>query len=179
MSFCFANSLQALREPNFEAPVEKAMTLALPTVTKIKYMPIIKWFGSNCPPALMSILKPELAGLVRMRIVLRSQVKHVIENATALQEAPHPVIYHGLLNPVHGPRPSVTSLRDEALLLVFAGTDTASNVLTVGTMHILSKPSIHARLKAEILEVWPNQARTPRYEELERLPYLVSLSSQP
>ena len=148
MSFCFANSLHALREPSFEAPVEKAMTLALPTVTKIKYLPIIKHFSSICPPALMSFLKPELAGLVQMRVVLRDQVKHVLENATALQEAPHPVIYHALLNPVHGPRPSITSLRDEALLLVFAGTDTASNVLTVGTMHILSKPAIHARLKA-------------------------------
>ncbi|KAF7789154.1 hypothetical protein EIP86_000091 [Pleurotus ostreatoroseus] len=175
MSFCFANSLHALREPNFEAPVEKAMTLALPTVTKIKYLPIIKHFSSICPPALMSFLKPELAGLVQMRVVLRDQVKHVLENATALQEAPHPVIYHALLNPVHGPRPSITSLRDEALLLVFAGTDTASNVLTVGTMHILSKPAIHARLKAEILEAWPNQARMPRFEEMERLPYLTAV----
>lgn len=172
-SFCFAKSLNALKEPEFRAPVEQSMSLALPMVTRIKYLPLIKTFSTQCPPALLSLLQPQLVGLIRFRALLKDQVNEVTKNPEALQNAPHPVIYHALLSPTHGQKISNMSLRDEALLLVFAGTDTSSNVLTLGIMHILSKPVIHQRLRAEIREAWPSLDVKPRLEDVERLPYLV------
>ncbi|KAJ3545580.1 hypothetical protein NM688_g5608 [Phlebia brevispora] len=174
-SFCFANSLHALKAPDFQSPSEQAMTLSLPNLPRIKYFPFIKVLSGWVPPVLISYLKPELAGLVRLRHFLEAQIRHVLKDPEALEQAPHPVIYHSLLNPAHGKRPSFLSLRDEALLLLFAGTDTASNTLAVGTIHALSNPSIHAKLKAEILEAWPDPGVKPRYEALERLPYLSAV----
>lgn len=108
---------------------------------------------------------------------LKKQVREVLKNPDVLRSAPHPTIFHELLNKEHGHKiPSFTSLRDEALLMVFAGTDTSSNTLTLGTIHVLHNPDIHSRLKTELLTAWPELMNRPRYEVLEGLPYLVPLS---
>ena len=175
-SFCFASSMGALSNPDFRPPIEVAMELSLPMITWIKYFPIIKQFTAHCPPFLVTLLRPQLAGLIRMRGMLKAQVVEVTTHPEVLQKASHPIIYHELLNPKHGKQvPSLTSLRDEALLLVFAGSDTTSNTLTLATMHILSNSEVHDRLNRELLKAWPELASRPRFEALEDLPYLVSL----
>ena len=177
-SFCFANTMGALSDPDFRPPIEVAMELSLPWITWIKYFPIIKKFMAYCPPMLSTLLRPELKGLVQMRGMLEAQVAEVTTHPETLQKATHPTIYHELLNPKHGQKvPSRTSLRDEALILVFAGSDTTSSTLALATMHILSNPVIHKRLETELLQAWPELPATPRFESLENLPYLVSLLS--
>lgn len=57
--------------------------------------------------------------------------------------------------------------------MVFAGTDTSSNTLTLGSIHVLQNPDIHHKLKAELLEAWPDLSERPRYEDMDSLPYLV------
>lgn len=179
-SFCFAKSMRALHAPDFHSPVEHALALSLPMVTFVKYFPIIKTFTANCPDALISFLNPGIAGLMAMRRTLWDQVVEVTKHPEVLANAAHPIIYHELLHPKYGPEavPSFTSLRDEALLLVFAGTDTSSNTLTLGAVHILSKPAIYKRLQTELREAWPRLDVKPRYEALESLPYLVSDATQ-
>ena len=53
-SFCFANTMNALSDPDFRPPIEVAMELSLPMITWIKYFPILKKFIAHCPPALVS-----------------------------------------------------------------------------------------------------------------------------
>lgn len=64
-------------------------------------------------------------------------------------------------------------LGDEALLMVFAGTDTSSNTLTLATIHVLSNPDVYRRLKDELLDAWPVLTNPPRYEDFESLPFMV------
>ncbi len=42
-----------------------------------------------------------------------------------------------------------------------------------GTYHLLHNPDMGGRLFGELLTIWPNLSQPPRYEALERLPYLV------
>lgn len=106
--------------------------------------------------------------------MIKMQVKEVLQNPETLQDAPHPIIYHELLDETRGREiPTESSLRDEALLLVSAGTDTVSNASITGTMHVIANRNIYTTLQAEIRAVWPNLEERPRYETLERLPYLV------
>ena len=42
-----------------------------------------------------------------------------------------------------------------------------------GTYHLLHNPEMRERLFGELLTVWPNLSEPPRYETLQRLPYLV------
>jgi cytochrome P450 len=66
-------------------------------------------------------------------------------------------------------------LRDEAMNLVFAGTDTVSSTLTVGTFYILTNPVVHAKLVQELLQAWPDQNTVLNHAALSKLPYLVRL----
>jgi hypothetical protein len=43
-----------------------------------------------------------------------------------------------------------------------------------GTYHLLHNPEMRERLFGELLTVWPDLSQPPRFETLERLPYLVS-----
>jgi cytochrome P450 len=108
--------------------------------------------------------------------MLSKQVREVSEKPSLLEDAPHPIIYHHLLDPdAHKSRkiPSPASLYDEAQALLFGGTDTVANALMIGTFHILDNPDTLRKLKEELLVAWPEIGQIPKYEELEKLPYLV------
>lgn len=106
--------------------------------------------------------------------MLRDQVERVLAHPEVLNSASHPTIFHELVSGEKGREvPSQPELEDEALLMVAAGTDTSSNVLSLATVHILSNPDIHAKLKDELIKAWPDLHDAPRYEDLENLPYLV------
>lgn len=103
------------------------------------------------------------------------QVSEVLKNPDALQNAAHPIIYHQFLREREDGYipPSEMVLRDEAMLFITAGVDTVSDALTVGTLNVLYNPAIHKRLQQELLEAWPIIDQPPRYEDLERISYLV------
>lgn len=107
--------------------------------------------------------------------MLTDQVKEAKANPQVLQDYQQVTIYHELLKDPKNV-PSDVSLRDEALLWVTAGMDTSSDALTVGTVNILSRPDIHAELLRELVAAWPNlDDAPPRYEQIEKLPYLVRM----
>ena len=103
-------------------------------------------------------------------------MKEVSKNPSLLEDAPHPIIYHRLLDPsAHKDCkvPSPDSLYEEAQALMFGGTDIVANSLMTGAFHILENPDILQKLKEELLVAWPEIEQVPKYEELEKLPYLV------
>ena len=103
-------------------------------------------------------------------------MRETLAHPEILKEAPHPTIFHNLLDVEEGAKPpSLVNLRDEALLMVFAGTDTSSTALTLGTIHILDRQDVHHRLNHELRDAWPNLYDRPTYEAMESLPYLVSV----
>ena len=96
--------------------------------------------------------------------MIKKQVKNILANPELLQTAPHPTIFHELLNSENGRRvPSRQALEDEAFLMIFAGTDTSSNTLSLATVYILQHPEVHARLTGELLKAWPSLQDIPRY----------------
>ena len=188
-SFCFARNVGATNAPGFRDPIERAMDVALPLTAIFKHFPIVQNILSALPPDVAVFLNPELSGFVNLRKVrsrlfsgawngklrggqaLDVQVHDVLHNPDALAHAPHKTVYHAFL--AHEPVPSEAELRDEALVYVHAGTDTSSDALAAGTLHVLDSPAIHARLRAELDAAWPRLAERPRWEDLEALPYLV------
>ena len=106
--------------------------------------------------------------------MLEKQVKEVKSDPQVLADYPYRTIYHEFLKDDKNV-PSDISLRDEAILFVNAGTDTASDALTHGTIRVVDNPGIHAKLREELDKAWPTLEEVPRFEELEKLPYLVCL----
>lgn len=69
--------------------------------------------------------------------------------------------------------PSDEELKDEAVLFVNAGTDTASDAFINGSIHLLDNRPVLVKLQEELDKAWPILEQVPRFEELEKLPYLV------
>ena len=63
-------------------------------------------------------------------------------------------------------------LRDEALIVIGAGTLTTSWALCVATYHLLSSPKILRKLKAELESAIPDANSEAPLPKLEKLPYL-------
>ncbi|KAK0207286.1 cytochrome P450, partial [Armillaria fumosa] len=108
---------------------------------------------------------------------LSIQIEGILENPSSL-DGMHETIYHSLLSPEKfksGEIPSKKSLSDEAQNLLFAGTDTTGNTMTIGFFHILQNPDIYSKLMSELLEVWPSKESSVSFEVLEKLPYLTAV----
>lgn len=108
--------------------------------------------------------------------LLTEQVDAILRDPTELTLTPHPIIYHALLSPEANkgrPLPSRQSLLDEAAIHLGAGADSTGVTLMVTAHYVLQNPQVRQRLEAELREAWPILEETPRYEVLEKLPYLV------
>jgi cytochrome P450 len=66
----------------------------------------------------------------------------------------------------------------EAVVVIAAGSETTSRVLSITLYHILSNPDVLERLQREIMTVMPDAAVIPSPKAVEELPYLVFLSFQ-
>ena len=62
---------------------------------------------------------------------------------------------------------------DEVYSFNVAAAFNAPGAFSVTLYYIISNPSVYARVRAEILEEFPN-TQNPSYSALKKLPYLVS-----
>ena len=69
---------------------------------------------------------------------------------------------------------TVDRLTEEGILFVVAGNETTGNALSVMTFHILNNPIVLQNLRKELVGVMPDPKFMASWQELERLPYLVS-----
>ncbi|KFY93220.1 hypothetical protein V500_03833 [Pseudogymnoascus sp. VKM F-4518 (FW-2643)] len=174
--FCFAKSVDALAEPDFKAPIIEAMEASLPAFVMFKHFSLIRKAVFGMPPWLSILTSPQTAGLIQLQQLLGAQVNEVVKNPDTLKDSPHRIIYHELLSTKASkgePLPSAGSLYEEAQALMFGGADTIGNTLMLGTFHLLGSPGYVDRLKEELHSAWPVLDEPPKFEDLEKLPFLV------
>ncbi|TEB08824.1 cytochrome P450 [Coprinellus micaceus] len=70
--------------------------------------------------------------------------------------------------------PSAKSMKEEAAILIGAGTETTGNACAVIAYHILTNEDVHRRLKKDLVEAWPDPDAPMPLEKLEKLPYLAA-----
>lgn len=101
-----------------------------------------------------------------------------MQNPKLLDDAPHRVIYSELLNPeaIKGlPSPTALQLSHEGRVLFAAGSHTVGTTLMTGVYYLLRSPEAKQRLVDEVRTAWPVLEQAPRHEDLEKLPFLVSV----
>ncbi|KAI9458860.1 putative P450 monooxygenase [Lactarius psammicola] len=179
MHFCYDKSLEATRAPDFEAEIVLALDDMLPVLSLCKYSSVFVFLVHSFPAWLAkNVGSPVLAALFRLRELLAVQIDAILHDPSELKFAAHPIIYHALLSPEANkgrPPPSRQSLLDEAGILLGAGADTTGVALTTIAHHVLHNPAILQRLRAELRAAWPVLENVPRYEILEKLPYLTAV----
>lgn len=108
--------------------------------------------------------------------LLRTQIADLTAHPERIDHLPHNMtIYHQLMNKKAYPDgivPDGESLFDEAQALMFAGADTAANVLMLSTYYLLKQPDTYRSLKEELRRAWPDLKSPPPLRDLEQLPYL-------
>lgn len=163
--------------PGFKASIIESIQAGTSLNMVFKHFPLSRKTLISLPPWLACRLSPTTAGLPKFRLALQGQIKQFMTNPESLKNQPHPIIYHHLLDPEAQkghPVPGPVDLLQEAQLLSVAGSDTVGNTLMVGFFHILSQPSLYARLQKEVLTVWPDLHDPPKFETLETLPVLTA-----
>lgn len=105
----------------------------------------------------------------------KKQIDNILADPSLLSDAPHPIVYHSLLDSSSSLKLSKPSLRDEATMLVVAGVDTVSNASTIAAVWTTCQGD-EDRLREELRQVWPRMEEPPSLEVLEGLPYLVRLA---
>ncbi|KAF8271865.1 putative P450 monooxygenase [Lactarius quietus] len=179
MHFCYDKSLEATREPDFEAEIVLALDNTVPVLSLCKYSSVFVFLVHHLPVWLAkNVGSSVLAATFRVRELLAAQIDAILRDPSELTLATHPIIYHALLSPEANkgrPLPSRQSLLNEACILLGAGADTTGVALTITTHHLLHNPAVLQRLRAELRAAWPALENVPRYETLEKLPYLTAV----
>ncbi|KAI0048042.1 putative P450 monooxygenase [Auriscalpium vulgare] len=177
-SFCFAKNFHATNAPEFEAPLIVALEQCLPSITLCKYFGSMLWVMNSIPEAIISKLSAPMAAVLLLKKTLLEQIKAVLRDPSVLENAPHPIIYHALLSPEINKGhalPSELGLLHEAQVLFSAGSDTVGTALMVAAFHLLHQPEQQRRLEEELRAAWPVLEEQPRFEALEKLPYLTAV----
>ncbi|KAH9960414.1 putative cytochrome P450 [Russula dissimulans] len=180
-TFSFSTCFDQLSFPDFHGDLVEGVDIAMPAVTLMKFSVVFCWLISNVPYWLLTIASPNLKGLVVFNQGLMTQIKAILQNPRLLDDAPHRIIYSELLNPeANKGRPALTALElmHEAKVLFAAGSHTTGTTLMTGTYHLLRSPEAKQRLVDELFSVWPVLDQPPRYEELEKLPFLAQRIEQ-
>lgn len=174
---CFGHSVDALKVPDYKAPIILAMDGTKPAFQRFKHSSMYKNMIMGTPPEIAKIIAPETKGLIELQQTLRAQVNELSTDPDALKKLPHSTtIWNELLRPELDPNgeiPDSGSLFEESQALMFGGADTIGQTLMHGTFEILRNPVIYQKLKAELREAWPDLRDSPSQATLEGLPYLV------
>ncbi|KAI0038829.1 putative P450 monooxygenase [Auriscalpium vulgare] len=177
--FCYGRSINVTSTPNFQADLVFALDEMLPVITLSKYFIVIIWLVRNMPRRLASYLgSPTLSSLFKLQDMLKEQIDGILRDPAQLEESLYPTIYHRLLSPAAHkgrPLPSKLSLFHEAQVLLHAGAGPVGMSLTTTVHHVLNIPGAQESLRAELRSVWPDINTPPRYEVLEKLPFLTAI----
>jgi cytochrome P450 len=91
-----------------------------------------------------------------------------------------PTIFSELLDPEKNcgkPIPSTMELKDEVHSLLAAAADTTGNAMITAAYHVISDRNTYQKVKAELIEAFPNPSSALDFVTLEKLAYLVSDSA--
>lgn len=108
---------------------------------------------------------------------MRKQVRKIIQSKSeAHKDLSHPTIFHGILDSDLPPsEKGVERLMEEGHIVIAAGQETLSVVLTYITYHLLANPSVLRALKQELLTAIPDPDIAIPEAALAKLPYLTGV----
>ncbi|MCJ1434247.1 hypothetical protein MMC27_003614 [Xylographa pallens] len=177
IEYAYGQSEHRLDQDNWGPEYHDAIVEAGKAGSLMKQMIWIFHFINALPVWLQARLSPS------MELVLRIQ-KHVENIIVGIKTNPqshytdlvHPTLFHDILKSnLPENDKSVARLKDEALIIVAAGTLTTSWALSLAVFHLLSSPEILSKLKVELKAAIPNVDSPVSLPQLEKLPYLTAV----
>lgn len=175
-SYCFGETFGFIDQEGWEPNFHHAELSTLRPTHLFRLFPYLKKlapFGDR----LINYLPADIALLIRTyNIDIPNHIKKIKADMDAGTLRDRPTIFRTLLE-LKPEQKRVVDLHDEAITLLGAGTETVSWALAVITFHILNSNErcILEKLTAELNQVVKDPRSLPRWNELEKLPYLQAV----
>lgn len=175
MQYATGRSNHLLEAPDFDPTYRDATLYGITAATTLKHTPWLNLLLQSLPDWLVRLSHPTMATYIEQRKNMLKQISRMKASIYSEdKEKSHPTIFHELLKSkqLSEDHKSLTSLKDEALVLVNAGTLSTAWVFEVSTFHLIRHPAVLRRLKAELQEHIPDPNAEMPLAQLERLVYL-------
>lgn len=191
--YCYGDCYDCLRDPAFAPQWKRAMQGGFESTNVTKHFIWVLRLANSLPAWLAVKMNPDIAVFVEWKERLSAQARAIyaeqqqqvgldkdgknreMQEVNEKEHQPRPkTIFHGIMQADLPPKEKTADrLADEAFVLLVAGAETTARTLCVILCHLLSKPSVLARLRAELDPVIKrNQPQLPPSRVLEELPLL-------
>lgn len=144
------------------------ISLHFPLIAK-SLMRLPDWFAD-----MISIHVAKMNGLRRW---CAEMGKDAMEKNQSEPQGKETTIFSALLSPQMPPEErTLERMKDESFTLVAAGLETTARFLTNIICHLLLDQEVLSKLQAELKTAMPSPDDIPSWNDLEKLPYLVSIA---
>ncbi|TVY25710.1 Cyrochrome P450 monooxygenase [Lachnellula hyalina] len=147
--------------------------------TFMKHFPWLYKVFQRLPQWITSAISPDMVLLLDWQDLLRRQVQRSIDEQNAKIKNTDGLsrnIFQSLLESDLPPEDkTVERLRQEAQLLLGAGSDTVANSLSITTFHLVDNPEKMSKLASELEKAMPDPNESARLTIVEQLPYLSAV----
>lgn len=200
--YCYGDCYDCLQDPAFAPQWKRAMQGGFESTNVTKHFIWLLRLMNSLPAWLAVKMNPDIAVFVEWRARLSDQARAIYaeqhqqarmdkdgneeqKEVKEKENQPRPkTIFHGIMQADLPPAEKTADrLADEAFVLLVAGAETTARTLCVILCHLLSSPSVLARLRAELDPVMKEaaaggqaqQPQLPPSRILEELPLLKAV----
>jgi cytochrome P450 len=174
--YTYGESSGYLEKENFENEFRDAVTSASVFCHFMRFFPILVSLLDSVPSFILW-MQPKSAGFFDMRRRLEQQSLSALMNVSDEKDSTRTIFDALSDTSLPTEERSLERLRNEAMTIMGAGTETTARVLTMGSFHLYANRSMLQRLREELKTVMPEPTSKVSWGQLEKLPYLVRISN--
>ncbi|KAE8380452.1 cytochrome P450 [Aspergillus bertholletiae] len=133
----------------------------------------------NAAPGLVEWMQPKSKGLFEAKRMIEKMARSAIENSPKADRHGPKTIFDALCDKSVRPEErTIPRVRDEAMVVLGAGTETTARVLTTGSYHLYRDGPRLEKLRAELKTIMPEPTSQISLVQLEQLPYLTAVINE-
>ncbi|OTB00292.1 hypothetical protein M426DRAFT_267883 [Hypoxylon sp. CI-4A] len=179
-AYSFSKSYGFLEDASFEHNYRLPMAGGLRLTVYFKHFPFIIPFMKSLPDLWVAASMPRMSAYFQYQRSFRDQIAELkiqkeSGKSLALGDYDHPSIFNELLESDLPEQEKTTDrLWQECQNIIGAGTETSAWTLSILVFYVLSDRTVYDKLMAELETAIPDPMSRPSWNELEKLPYLIS-----
>ncbi|PKY00826.1 cytochrome P450 [Aspergillus campestris IBT 28561] len=176
--YTFGESIGILDTEDLRNDFRDALTAATSFAHVARFSSLVG-FMSTTVPRFVEWINPRTKGFFDIKRSVEGTILDTWKGEKSKGTGKQKTIFDTLCDPsLPAEERTLDRIRDEALVILAAGTETTARVLTIGFFHIYRDPSILQKLRDEIKQVMPQPTDRVSLAQLEKLPYLTAVINE-
>jgi cytochrome P450 len=172
-SYCYGESGNFLDDSSFRSDIRDSVIDATSICHFVRFFPFVISMITAVPTSVMRIIMPGKAGLLDFQQSIAEKASQKLKGSRS-SIAGHETIYDKLVQPsIPAEERSIQRIQDESSLVLAAGTETTSRIITIAMFYLSTNKPMLDTLRAELKRVLPTPTSSTTWVQLEKLPYLV------